>query len=67
MTDIDTNHRLITSQDQIPDFDTMSKEDERIWWETHEIAEGVLDSGPEVEEEFERLLLGEPQNSTVEY
>jgi hypothetical protein len=67
MTDVDTNHRLITSQDQIPDFDAMSKEDERIWWETHEIAEGALESGPEIDEEFERLMLAPPPQGEAEH
>ena len=57
MADVNINHELITSQDQLPDFDAMTKAQEREWWETHEIAEGVLESGPEVDEEIDRLLL----------
>jgi len=50
--------RLITHPDQIPDFDTMTEEEEAEFWETHDFADGVLEEGPEVDAEFERILYG---------
>jgi hypothetical protein len=61
MTKIDTNRYLITSRDQLPDFDMMTEDEEMEFWETHDFAEGVLESGPEVEKEFDRLVFAQPE------
>jgi hypothetical protein len=52
----ETKRKLITSPDQIPDLDAMSWEEEDEFWQSHDFAEGVLESGPEVETEFYKLL-----------
>lgn len=38
----------------------MIEDEEMEFWETHDFAEGVLESGPEVEAEFNRLVFGQP-------
>lgn len=47
---------LITSLDQIPDFDLMTWEEEADWWERAEFADGVLEESPEVEAEVDAVL-----------
>lgn len=42
----DTERTLVTRLEDIPDFSTMSREAK--WWETHDIAEDLLEGGPEV-------------------
>ena len=50
-------HKLITSPDQIPNGFT-TREEEARWWMTHDFADGVLEEGPEVDQEFFDLLTG---------
>ncbi len=57
MTKIGTDRTLVTSRDQLPDFDMMGEDEEMEFWETHDFAEGVLEEGPEIDEEFDRLAL----------
>ncbi len=51
----DLKRKLITSPDQIPE-EFPSYEAEAEFWETHELAEEVLEDGPEVRAEFYRKL-----------
>ncbi len=44
----DIERKLITRAKDIPDFGSMSKEEEATWWETHELSEDLLESGPSV-------------------
>lgn len=37
---------LITSANELPDFDNLTPEQEAEFWETHDFAEGVLEEGP---------------------
>lgn len=52
----DTPRTLITSPDELPDFATMTAEQEAEFWETHDFAEGVFDEGPEVDAEVYKAL-----------
>jgi len=63
MTKLGTDRYLIKTKDQLPDFDMMSEDEEMEFWETHDFAEGVLESGSEVEEEFDRLLFAQPEKA----
>lgn len=52
----DVERALVTRLEDLPDFDRMSREEEAEWWETHDIAEDLMESGPEVDTEvFEAL------------
>ena len=42
----DIERKLITKAKDIPDFGSMPKEEEATWWETHELSENLLESGP---------------------
>jgi hypothetical protein len=44
----DIERKLITRAQDIPDFGQMSKDEEATWWETHELSEDLLESGPAV-------------------
>jgi hypothetical protein len=51
----DVKRKLVTSLDQIPDhFD--SYEEEAEWWETHDLSEDVIETGPKVRAEFYQHL-----------
>lgn len=52
----DTERKLITSADELPDFEQMTDEEEAEFWETHDFAEGVLEEGPDVDAEVAALL-----------
>jgi hypothetical protein len=52
----DAPRSLITSADELPDFDLMTADEEATFWETHDFAEGVLESGPEVDAEVYAAL-----------
>lgn len=59
----DTSRTLITSLDELPDFDAMTAEEEAEFWETHDFAEGVLAEGPEVDAEvYEALGIPNPKS-----
>ncbi len=51
----DLKRKLITSAEQIPE-EFPSYEAEAEFWETHELAEELLEDGPEVRAEFYRKL-----------
>jgi hypothetical protein len=58
----DTPRSLITSADELPDFNLMTAEEEATFWETHDFAEGVLEEGPEVDVEvYEALGVANPK------
>jgi hypothetical protein len=58
----DAPRSLITSADELPDFDLMTAEEEAEFWETHDFAEGVLEEGPEVDAEvYEALGVPSPK------
>jgi hypothetical protein len=52
----DAPRSLITSADELPDFDGMTADEEATFWETHDFAEGVLEEGPEVDAEVYAAL-----------
>ena len=52
----DSARILITSPDELPDFDSLTPEQEAEFWETHDFAEGVLEEGPEVDAEVYKAL-----------
>jgi hypothetical protein len=52
----DAPRSLITSADELPNFDLMTAEEEATFWETHDFAEGVLEEGPEVDAEVYEAL-----------
>jgi hypothetical protein len=59
----DTPRSLITSADELPDFDLMTTEEEVEFWETHDFAEGVLEEGPNVDAEvYEVLGISRPES-----
>lgn len=47
---------LLTSADQIPDFSELNEEEEMEFWENHDFAEGVLEGGLHVQEDFYRTI-----------
>lgn len=52
----DASRVLITSPDEMPDFDALTPEQEAEFWETHDFAEGVLEEGPEIDAEVYKAL-----------
>ena len=52
----DSSRVLITSSGELPDFDSLTPEQEAEFWETHDFAEGVLEEGPEIEAEVYKAL-----------
>jgi hypothetical protein len=46
--------KLITSRDQIPDF--KNPVDLADFWETHELADELFDTGPQVDADFYKRL-----------
>ena len=53
---------LITSVDELPNFEQMTREEEAEFWESHDFAEGVLEDGPEVDAEvYEALGIENPK------
>lgn len=64
----DTTRKLVTSPDEMPDFENMSPEEEAEFWETHDFAEGVLEDGPEINAEvYEALGIPDPSQSLKEH
>ncbi len=58
----DSARVLITSPDELPDFDSLTPEQEAEFWETHDFAEGVLEEGPEIDAEvYEALGIPDPK------
>ena len=47
---------LITRLEDIPDFDGMSREEEAEWWEKHDVAPDLTETGPDVYEEVYSVL-----------
>ncbi len=47
----DVERTLITREEDIPDWSAMTREEEADWWETHEIAPNLMDSGEDVRAE----------------
>ena len=48
----DDPRTLITRAEDLPDFDSMTSEAYGDWWDEHDVAEGLLVTGPEVVEEL---------------
>jgi len=42
--------------DDIPDFSQMTRAEEAEWWETHNLADDLTESGPEVTAEIYAAL-----------
>ncbi len=58
----DTKRTLVSSADELPDFEAMTREQEADWWETHDVAEELFDEGPEVDAEvYEALGIPNPK------
>ncbi len=58
----DTTRTLVTSSDELPDFEAMTREQEAEWWETHDVADDLFDEGPEIDTEvYEALSLPDPK------
>ena len=58
----DSARILITSPDELPDFDSLTPEQEAEFWETHDFAEGVLEESPEIDAEvYEALGIPNPK------
>ncbi len=53
----DVERVLITRLEDIPDFGSMSREEEAEWWERHDVATDLMETGPDVYEEV-YLVLG---------
>ena len=61
----DTKRTLIASAAELPDFETMTREQEADWWDTHDVAEGLFDEGPEVDAEvYEALGILKPKTAS---
>ncbi|MBS3934188.1 MAG: hypothetical protein KGZ35_07510 [Truepera sp.] len=44
-------HKIIITREQdLPDFDAMTREQEASWWETHDLAEHLWEDAPELAE-----------------
>lgn len=57
----DITRKLITSPEEIPNFEDMKPGEEAEFWETHDFAEGVLEEGPQVRAEvYEALDIPDP-------
>ena len=54
----DLKRPLITSVDDLPDFDTMEEDAVIHWWETHEVTPEVLAALPEGDLEADLKALG---------
>lgn len=52
----DVERKLVTREEDLPDWGAMTREEEAEWWETHDLAENLLESGPEVEAEVYAAL-----------
>lgn len=52
----DTPRPLITSADQLPDFSSMTREQEADWWDEHDVADELWEEGPEVDAEVNAAL-----------
>ncbi|UCH24806.1 MAG: hypothetical protein JSV66_12750 [Trueperaceae bacterium] len=52
----DTERTLITQPEDLPDFSTMTAEQEADWWEKHDIAPDLLVSSPSVRAEVYQAL-----------
>jgi len=58
----DTKRTLITSFDQLPNFEEMTREQEAEWWETHDLADDLFEEGPEIDAEvYEALGIDNPK------
>jgi hypothetical protein len=47
---------LIRNPKDLPDFAAMTPEQEALFWETHEVAAELFETGPQVEAELDALL-----------
>lgn len=47
---------LIRNPKDLPDFAAMTPEQEALFWETHEVAPDLFETGPRVEAELDVLL-----------
>jgi hypothetical protein len=47
---------LVTRFEDIPDFSKMSREAEVAWWNTHDIAESLLEDSATIRAEVYRVL-----------
>lgn len=58
----DTERTLVSSADELPDFGKMTRQQEAEWWETHDLADGLFEEGPEVDAEvYEALGIPNPK------
>ncbi len=58
----DTARTLVTSSDELPDFEAMTREQEAEWWETHDVADNLFDEGPGIDAEvYEALGIPDPK------
>ncbi len=52
----DTEHRVITDPEDLPNFDLMSDDEVMAWWERHEVSAEILasleDTGEEIDFDF---------------
>ena len=53
----DTEHRVITDPEDLPNFDLMSDDEVAAWWERHEVSAEILasleDTGEEIDFDFQ--------------
>jgi len=56
--------KLIEREEDIPDWSRMTREEEADWWDTHELADHLWESGPEVEAEIRKLARPRKQKTS---
>ncbi len=53
----DTEHRVITDPEDLPNFDLMSDDEVTAWWERNEVSSEILasleDTGEEIDFDFQ--------------
>lgn len=55
-----TARALVTAAEQLPDFSSMTREQEADWWDEHDVADELWEEGPEVDAEV-TAMLGVPE------
>lgn len=51
-----TARTLVTAAEQLPDFSSMTREQEADWWDEHDVADELWEEGPEIDAEVDAAL-----------